>query len=95
MADTDLFMECEEEELEPWQLIEDDVVDDTGGGMLLSATNNVSTGSTMRRSFCKGYLFLLPSLGMKPGVAPASVGDLPNNEVEKKTMLAVLSPNSN
>ncbi|XP_067878807.1 uncharacterized protein pogzb [Heterodontus francisci] len=44
MADTDLFMECEEEELEPWQLIEDDVVDDTGGGMLLSATNSVSTG---------------------------------------------------
>ncbi|XP_059836187.1 pogo transposable element with ZNF domain isoform X4 [Hypanus sabinus] len=44
MADTDLFMECEEEELEPWQLIEDDVVDDTGGGMLLTASNNVNTG---------------------------------------------------
>uniref|UniRef100_UPI00398E3D25 pogo transposable element with ZNF domain isoform X2 n=1 Tax=Pristiophorus japonicus TaxID=55135 RepID=UPI00398E3D25 len=44
MADTDLFMECEEEELEPWQLIEDDVVDDTGGGMLLTAANNVNTG---------------------------------------------------
>ncbi|GCC18432.1 hypothetical protein chiPu_0020794, partial [Chiloscyllium punctatum] len=76
MADTDLFMECEEEELEPWQLIEDDVVDDTGGGMLLSATNNVTTGT-------------------KSGITPVSVGDLPNNEVEKKTMLAVVSPNSN
>ncbi|GCB80943.1 hypothetical protein scyTo_0021301, partial [Scyliorhinus torazame] len=75
MADTDLFMECEEEELEPWQMIEDDVVDDTGGGMLLAATNNLSAG-------------------IKPGVAPVSVGDLQNNEVEKKTMLAVLSPNS-
>lgn len=32
MADTDLFMECEEEELEPWQkisdVIEDSVVED-------------------------------------------------------------------
>ncbi|XP_055521441.1 pogo transposable element with ZNF domain isoform X3 [Leucoraja erinacea] len=44
MADTDLFMECEEEELEPWQLIEDDVVDDTGGGMLMSVNNNLNTG---------------------------------------------------
>lgn len=26
--DTDLFMECEEEELEPWQLVDDDVEED-------------------------------------------------------------------
>lgn len=28
MADSDLFMECEEEELEPWQQVNDDVDDE-------------------------------------------------------------------
>uniref|UniRef100_A0A4W3H5C8 Pogo transposable element derived with ZNF domain n=1 Tax=Callorhinchus milii TaxID=7868 RepID=A0A4W3H5C8_CALMI len=49
MADTDLFMECEEEELEPWQRIEDDVVDDTGAEATPSSTNHFSSG--VKRGF--------------------------------------------
>ncbi|EMP27970.1 hypothetical protein UY3_14947 [Chelonia mydas] len=56
MADTDLFMECEEEELEPWQkisdVIEDSVVEDYNsvdktatGGNLSTATSVSSSGA--------------------------------------------------
>lgn len=48
MADTDLFMECEEEELEPWQkisdVIEDSVVED------YNSVDKTATGNELFQS---------------------------------------------
>ncbi|NXF66559.1 POGZ protein, partial [Ciccaba nigrolineata] len=59
MADTDLFMECEEEELEPWQkisdVIEDSVVEDynsvdkTATGSLENPSVNTNINTVRRR----------------------------------------------
>lgn len=58
MADTDLFMECEEEELEPWQkisdVIEDSVVED------YNSVDKTTTGN--RNSFNLSLLFKLTQL---------------------------------
>lgn len=62
MADTDLFMECEEEELEPWQkisdVIEDSVVEDYNSVDKTTTAGNTNACShivyidSVGRSFC-------------------------------------------
>lgn len=48
MADADLFMECEEEELEPWQKMNDDVEDEEVGTVESKATS----GKRLPRAGC-------------------------------------------
>ncbi|NXH78688.1 POGZ protein, partial [Hydrobates tethys] len=62
MADTDLFMECEEEELEPWQKISD-VIEDS----VVEDYNSVDKTATVSVS-------LQPVSAPLPAVAHASVG---------------------
>lgn len=64
MADTDLFMECEEEELEPWQkisdVIEDSVVED------YNSVEKTTTGN--KDSFDLRLLFELTQLTQMNGI---------------------------
>ncbi|XP_063173330.1 pogo transposable element with ZNF domain [Candoia aspera] len=92
MADTDLFMECEEEELEPWQkisdVIEDSVVEDYNS---VDKTAAVSASGP-------------PPATPVPIVAHASVGSglptpvsssgAPNSDSTKKTLVTLFANNS-
>ncbi|XP_062821343.1 pogo transposable element with ZNF domain isoform X2 [Anolis carolinensis] len=94
MADTDLFMECEEEELEPWQkisdVIEDSVVEDYN---LVDKTATVSVS-------------VQPVANPMPIVAHTSLGSNlqtptsvsssmpPNSDSAKKTLVTLFANNS-
>ncbi|XP_049660658.1 pogo transposable element with ZNF domain isoform X11 [Accipiter gentilis] len=95
MADTDLFMECEEEELEPWQkisdVIEDSVVEDYNSVDKTAAAVSVS---------------LQPVSAPLPAVAHASIGanlsaatsvsssEAQNSDSAKKTLVAIFVNNN-
>lgn len=79
MADTDLFMECEEEELEPWQkisdVIEDSVVEDYNSVDKTTTGNRNSFGFTVFKSTQLNGIFAEKAWGGKdPGTAPHGAG---------------------
>ncbi|XP_070806454.1 LOW QUALITY PROTEIN: pogo transposable element with ZNF domain [Pituophis catenifer annectens] len=93
MADTDLFMECEEEELEPWQKISD-VIEDS----VVEDYNSVDKTATVSVS-------VQPVAAPVPTVAHASIGSgLPttpvsssgtsNSDSTKKTLVTLFANNS-
>ncbi|XP_052653813.1 pogo transposable element with ZNF domain isoform X9 [Harpia harpyja] len=95
MADTDLFMECEEEELEPWQkisdVIEDSVVED------YNSVDKTATAVSVS---------LQPVSAPLPAVAHASIGanlsaatsvsssEAQNSDSAKKTLVAIFVNNN-
>ncbi|XP_056675366.1 pogo transposable element with ZNF domain isoform X15 [Monodelphis domestica] len=94
MADTDLFMECEEEELEPWQKISD-VIEDS----VVEDYNSVDKTATVSVS-------LQPISAPVPIVAHASVGGhlststtvsssgAQNSDSAKKTLVTLIANNN-
>uniref|UniRef100_A0A8D2KT45 Pogo transposable element derived with ZNF domain n=2 Tax=Varanus komodoensis TaxID=61221 RepID=A0A8D2KT45_VARKO len=94
MADTDLFMECEEEELEPWQKISD-VIEDS----VVEDYNSVDKTATVSVS-------VQPVATPMPIVAHASIGGSittptsvsssgpPNSDSAKKTLVTLFANNS-
>ncbi|XP_053134200.1 pogo transposable element with ZNF domain isoform X2 [Hemicordylus capensis] len=94
MADTDLFMECEEEELEPWQKISD-VIEDS----VVEDYNSVDKTATVSVS-------VQPVATPMPIVAHASIGSNlqtptsvsgsgpPNSDSAKKTLVTLFANNS-
>ncbi|XP_060125584.1 pogo transposable element with ZNF domain isoform X4 [Zootoca vivipara] len=94
MADTDLFMECEEEELEPWQKISD-VIEDS----VVEDYNSVDRTATVSVS-------VQPVATPMPIVAHASIGGGlttstsvsgsggPNSDSTKKTLVTLFANNS-
>uniref|UniRef100_A0A6J0U230 Pogo transposable element with ZNF domain isoform X1 n=1 Tax=Pogona vitticeps TaxID=103695 RepID=A0A6J0U230_9SAUR len=94
MADTDLFMECEEEELEPWQKISD-VIEDS----VVEDYNSVDKTATVSVS-------VQPVATPMPIVAHASIGGglptptsvsgsmPPNSDSAKKTLVTLFANNS-
>ncbi|XP_061461832.1 pogo transposable element with ZNF domain isoform X5 [Rhineura floridana] len=94
MADTDLFMECEEEELEPWQKISD-VIEDS----VVEDYNSVDKTATVSVS-------VQPVATPMPIVAHASIGGNlttptsvsssgpPNSDSAKKTLVTLFANNS-
>ncbi|XP_042295646.1 pogo transposable element with ZNF domain isoform X2 [Sceloporus undulatus] len=94
MADTDLFMECEEEELEPWQKISD-VIEDS----VVEDYNSVDKTATVSVS-------VQPVATPVPIVAHASIGGglqtptsvsssmPPNSDSAKKTLVTLFANNS-
>ncbi|XP_072500922.1 pogo transposable element with ZNF domain isoform X10 [Notamacropus eugenii] len=94
MADTDLFMECEEEELEPWQKISD-VIEDS----VVEDYNSVDKTATVSVS-------LQPVSAPVPIVAHASVGGhlststtvsssgVQNSDSAKKTLVTLIANNN-
>ncbi|XP_063001871.1 pogo transposable element with ZNF domain [Elgaria multicarinata webbii] len=94
MADTDLFMECEEEELEPWQKISD-VIEDS----VVEDYNSVDKTATVSVS-------VQPVATPMPIVAHASLGGglttptsvsgsgPPNSDSAKKTLVTLFANNS-
>lgn len=78
MADTDLFMECEEEELEPWQkisdVIEDSVVEDYNS-VDKTTTGNRNSGLTVFKSAHSNGIFVEKARGGEdPGTPPHGPG---------------------
>uniref|UniRef100_A0A8C4X6E1 Pogo transposable element derived with ZNF domain b n=1 Tax=Erpetoichthys calabaricus TaxID=27687 RepID=A0A8C4X6E1_ERPCA len=92
MADTDLFMECEEEELEPWQQISDDVVDDSMEDVHI----NESKTTTASTSFQSIVTPLASQAASSISVSPIVVSNCaaPTNEAAKKTVVTVFANNS-
>ncbi|XP_039606171.1 pogo transposable element derived with ZNF domain b isoform X2 [Polypterus senegalus] len=92
MADTDLFMECEEEELEPWQQISDDVVDDSMEDVHI----NESKTTTASTSFQSIVTPLASQAASSVSVSPIVVSNCaaPTNEAAKKTVVTVFANNS-
>ncbi|KAJ6652800.1 hypothetical protein lerEdw1_010654 [Lerista edwardsae] len=94
MADTDLFMECEEEELEPWQKISD-VIEDS----VVEDYNSIDKTATVSVS-------VQPATAPMPIVAHASIGGSlstptsvsssgpPNSDSAKKTLVTLFANNS-
>ncbi|XP_026513623.1 uncharacterized protein LOC112110727 [Terrapene carolina triunguis] len=94
MADTDLFMECEEEELEPWQKISD-VIEDS----VVEDYNSVDKTATVSVS-------LQPVSAPLPIVAHASIGGnlstatsvsssgAQNSDSAKKTLVTLFANNN-
>lgn len=81
MADTDLFMECEEEELEPWQkisdVIEDSVVEDYNS-VDKTTTGNRNSGLTVFKSAHSNGIFVEKAWGGgDPGTPPHGPGVWP------------------
>ncbi|XP_070622407.1 pogo transposable element with ZNF domain isoform X2 [Erythrolamprus reginae] len=94
MADTDLFMECEEEELEPWQKISD-VIEDS----VVEDYNSVDKTTTVSVS-------VQPASAPLPTAAHASIGgglsttpvssssSTSNSDSAKKTLVTLFANNS-
>lgn len=79
MADTDLFMECEEEELEPWQkisdVIEDSVVEDYNSVDKTTTGDRNSLGLTVFKSTPLNDIFVGKARGgADPGMPPHGPG---------------------
>ncbi|KAK1154800.1 hypothetical protein AOXY_G28351 [Acipenser oxyrinchus oxyrinchus] len=81
MADTDLFMECEEEELEPWQQINDDVVEDSVEEVPVSDSKAITVPAA------------LPSAAapVASPVSPAVISTAPPSDAAKKTVVTVFT----
>ncbi|MGH0150661.1 UNVERIFIED_CONTAM: hypothetical protein FKN15_033958 [Acipenser sinensis] len=81
MADTDLFMECEEEELEPWQQINDDVVEDSVEEVPASDSKAITVPAA------------LPSAAapVASPVSPAVISAASPSDAAKKTVVTVFT----
>ncbi|XP_039219415.1 pogo transposable element with ZNF domain [Crotalus tigris] len=93
MADTDLFMECEEEELEPWQkisdVIEDSVVEDYNA---VDKTATVSVGVQPVASPVP--IAAHASIGSGLPTTPVSSSGTSSSDSTKKTLVTLFANNS-
>ncbi|XP_077176455.1 pogo transposable element with ZNF domain isoform X1 [Paroedura picta] len=94
MADTDLFMECEEEELEPWQkisdVIEDSVVEDYNS-VDKTATVSVSVQPVATPMPIVAHASIGSNLSTP---TPVSSGGPVNSDGTKKTLVTLFANNS-
>ncbi|XP_026543752.1 pogo transposable element with ZNF domain isoform X3 [Notechis scutatus] len=93
MADTDLFMECEEEELEPWQKISD-VIEDS----MVEDYNSVDKTATVSVSVQPVAAPVPPaahaSIGSGLPTTPVSSSGTSNSDSTKKTLVTLFANNS-
>uniref|UniRef100_A0A8C6VKT9 Pogo transposable element with ZNF domain n=1 Tax=Naja naja TaxID=35670 RepID=A0A8C6VKT9_NAJNA len=93
MADTDLFMECEEEELEPWQKISD-VIEDS----VVEDYNSVDKTATVSVSVQPVATPVPPaahaSVGSGLPATPVSSSGTSNSDSTKKTLVTLFANNS-
>uniref|UniRef100_A0A8C5RP86 Pogo transposable element with ZNF domain n=1 Tax=Laticauda laticaudata TaxID=8630 RepID=A0A8C5RP86_LATLA len=93
MADTDLFMECEEEELEPWQKISD-VIEDS----MVEDYNSVDKTATVSVSVQPVAAPVPPaahaSIGSGLPTTPVSSSGTSNSDSTKKTVVTLFANNS-
>uniref|UniRef100_H2ZZ73 Pogo transposable element derived with ZNF domain n=1 Tax=Latimeria chalumnae TaxID=7897 RepID=H2ZZ73_LATCH len=90
MADTDLFMECEEEELEPWQKIDDDVIEEAVEEVNAN-DNRFATVSVSLQSVSSPSAVSAPP--PMPVTSPISSAGIQNND-PKKTVVTFIANNN-
>uniref|UniRef100_A0ACB8G734 Uncharacterized protein n=1 Tax=Sphaerodactylus townsendi TaxID=933632 RepID=A0ACB8G734_9SAUR len=93
MADTDLFMECEEEELEPWQkisdVIEDSVVEDYN-----SVDKTATVSVSMQPVATPMPIVAHASIGGSLSTSTVSSSGPVNSDGTKKTLVTLFANNS-